>query len=141
MSAPILLGLRLLAVVLLYAFVGLALYLMWRTLQNQVGLLAQKNRKPLQVILLDGEREQTIDIETEEAFIGRAPECQVYLDNTTVSARHARLFFRHGHWWVEDAGSRNGTLLNDIPVTMATILTDGDTLICGNAIINILLPG
>lgn len=49
---------------------------------------------------------------TETLLIGRSDSCDVRLENTTVSRRHARLLFRDGAWIVQDLGSKNGTLLN-----------------------------
>lgn len=44
--------------------------------------------------------------------VGRAPEAAVFLDDVTVSRRHAE--FRHGAqgWSVRDVGSLNGTYVN-----------------------------
>ena len=47
-----------------------------------------------------------------------------------MSSTHARLFRRDGAWFIEDAGSRNGTLVNEIPADRVA-LTDGDILECG----------
>ncbi|GAB5547709.1 MAG: FHA domain-containing protein [Sandaracinaceae bacterium] len=43
--------------------------------------------------------------------IGRAAECEVVLQHETISLRHARLRVRGPQMWVEDLGSRNGTLI------------------------------
>jgi pSer/pThr/pTyr-binding forkhead associated (FHA) protein len=44
--------------------------------------------------------------------IGRSPEADIFLDDITVSRRHAEL--RHGAegWSLRDAGSLNGTYVN-----------------------------
>jgi pSer/pThr/pTyr-binding forkhead associated (FHA) protein len=44
--------------------------------------------------------------------VGRSPEAEVFLDDVTVSRRHAE--FRHGAqgWSVRDVGSLNGTYVN-----------------------------
>lgn len=44
--------------------------------------------------------------------VGRTPEAEVFLDDVTVSRRHAE--FRHGAqgWSVRDVGSLNGTYVN-----------------------------
>jgi len=39
---------------------------------------------------------------------------------------------RNGQWWIEDRKSRNGTLLNDLPVTEAMVITHGDIIGIGN---------
>ena len=39
---------------------------------------------------------------------------------------------RNGQWWLEDRASRNGTLLNGVPVQQPVIVTDGDVIGIGN---------
>lgn len=48
--------------------------------------------------------------------VGRSPESDVFLDDVTVSRRHAE--FRHGAdgWSVRDVGSLNGTYVNRVRV-------------------------
>ena len=48
--------------------------------------------------------------------VGRTPESDVFLDDVTVSRRHAE--FRHGAegWSVRDVGSLNGTYVNRVRV-------------------------
>jgi hypothetical protein len=141
MSLPILLGLRLLAAILLYAFVGYALYLMWRTLQAQSSSLMERGRTPIKIGMIAADGQETILAFTQaEIFIGREVECELTIDDSAVSARHARLSFHHGHWWAEDAGSRNGTVLNDALLSVPTIITNGDTITCGNTTFDIILP-
>jgi hypothetical protein len=141
MSLPILLGLRLLAAILLYAFVGYALYLMWRTLQAQSVRLMERGQTPIRIGMVAANGQETVLAFTQpEFFIGRESECELFIDDSTVSARHARLSFHHGHWWVEDTGSKNGTVLNETPLTIPTIITNGDTITCGNTTFSVLLP-
>lgn len=44
-----------------------------------------------------------------EYLIGRDPECEIRVDSTRVSRRHARLDLRYSEWLIEDLGSSNGT--------------------------------
>lgn len=44
--------------------------------------------------------------------LGRVPQCQVRLEDTSVSRRHAKVEEREGDLWLVDLGSSNGTLLN-----------------------------
>lgn len=60
--------------------------------------------------------------------IGRSPTSSVVVDDTFASGDHALIALRGGRWWLEDRGSRNGTLLNDIPVNAPMILTHGDII-------------
>jgi hypothetical protein len=66
----------------------------------------------------------------ERTLIGRSPDCVVFLDDVTVSRRHAVLVERDGHWFVEDQGSLNGTFVNRERVESAE-LSDGDELQIG----------
>ena len=68
--------------------------------------------------------------EGERTTIGRSPDCGVFLDDVTVSRRHAVLIERDGRWWVEDQGSLNGTFLNRRRIESAE-LSDGDELQVG----------
>src|SRR5580765_2212116 len=44
--------------------------------------------------------------------IGRSPDCDVFLDDVTVSRRHAVLVEEGGRFSIEDQGSLNGTFVN-----------------------------
>jgi hypothetical protein len=48
----------------------------------------------------------------ERTTIGRSPDCDIFLDDVTVSRRHAVLVRRDGTFVIEDQGSLNGTFLN-----------------------------
>ena len=48
----------------------------------------------------------------ERTRIGRSPECEIFLDDVTVSRNHAVLVEREGRFFVEDQGSLNGTFVN-----------------------------
>jgi len=44
--------------------------------------------------------------------IGRSPDCDIFLDDVTVSRRHAVLIARDDGFVIEDQGSLNGTYVN-----------------------------
>jgi len=44
--------------------------------------------------------------------LGRAPECDLFLDDVTVSRRHAELHAVDGAWELADSGSLNGSYVN-----------------------------
>ena len=44
--------------------------------------------------------------------IGRSPDCEIFLDDVTVSRDHAVLVERDGGFSIEDQGSLNGTFVN-----------------------------
>jgi pSer/pThr/pTyr-binding forkhead associated (FHA) protein len=65
-----------------------------------------------------------------ETTIGRSPDCGIFLDDVTVSRKHAVFVERDGGFFVEDQGSLNGTFVNRKRVESAQ-LEDGDELQIG----------
>jgi pSer/pThr/pTyr-binding forkhead associated (FHA) protein len=65
-----------------------------------------------------------------ETTIGRSPDCGIFLDDVTVSRKHAVLVERNGGFFIEDQGSLNGTFVNRKRVESAQ-LDDGDELQIG----------
>jgi len=72
--------------------------------------------------------------EGESLVIGRDPGCELVIEDSRVSKRHARLRWSGDGWAIEDLGSKNGTAVNGQTVDGAT-LRDGDTISFGG------LPG
>jgi FHA domain/zinc-ribbon domain len=66
----------------------------------------------------------------ERTRIGRSPDCDIFLDDVTVSRNHAVLFQRDGAFVVEDQGSLNGTFVNRRRIDNAE-LENGDELQIG----------
>jgi FHA domain/zinc-ribbon domain len=62
--------------------------------------------------------------------IGRSPDCDIFLDDVTVSRNHAVLIEEDGHFSVEDQGSLNGTFVNRRRIDSAP-LQEGDELQVG----------
>lgn len=63
--------------------------------------------------------------------IGRAPECELRVDDTYASQQHARLFAKNNSWFVEDLGSTNGTFVNDQKLAAPAMLQPGDEVRVG----------
>jgi len=66
----------------------------------------------------------------ERTRIGRSPDCEIFLDDVTVSRNHAVLVEREGAFSVEDQGSLNGTFVNRRRIDSAR-LENGDELQIG----------
>jgi hypothetical protein len=77
-----------------------------------------------------GRAGETFQLEAGPTTIGRSPECAIFLDDVTVSRKHA-VFSQDGdRWQLEDQGSLNGTFVNRERVETAE-LSDGDELQIG----------
>ena len=66
----------------------------------------------------------------ERTTIGRSPDCDIFLDDVTVSRNHAVLVVEGDRFVIEDQGSLNGTYVNRRRVESAE-LEDGDELQIG----------
>jgi DNA-binding winged helix-turn-helix (wHTH) protein len=64
-------------------------------------------------------------------IIGRDPRSTVWLDDESVSRRHALITVDNDVARVEDLESTNGTLLNRTPLETSTALQDGDVVRVG----------
>lgn len=131
MSGTLLLLLRLAMAAALYAFLAWALITLWRELRQQEGLTAVEGVPPIQMVLQTIEGPIPYQFAVSEVLIGRDRGSDCYLEDLTVSGRHARLSYHNSQWWVEDLGSTNGTYLNDDRVDMPVVLTSGDELRIG----------
>jgi FHA domain-containing protein/zinc ribbon protein len=58
--------------------------------------------------------------------IGRSPDCDVFLDDVTVSRNHAVLVEENGRYTIEDQGSLNGTYVNRRRVESAELGDDDE---------------
>lgn len=102
---------------------------------------------PAQTALLDSTTSDVAWVEVTEAIsgagerfavgarlaIGRDPsQCQLVLDDEAVSSRHAYIERDRATYVLYDAGSRNGTFVNDEQIAHHT-LRDGDMLRIGRA--------
>ena len=61
---------------------------------------------------------------------GRHPDSDIFLDDVTVSRRHAEFRLETGEFQVVDVGSLNGTYVNREPVDSA-VLANGDEVQIG----------
>ena len=71
-----------------------------------------------------------IALDADLVTLGRHPDSDVFLDDVTVSRRHAEVRREGARYWVRDVGSLNGTYLNR-ELTDDSELHDGDELQVG----------
>jgi len=67
---------------------------------------------PKLVIIKDGEPQEEKVIENEHTTIGRAPDCDIALDDALVSRHHIRIICILDDCFLEDLNSANGTMVN-----------------------------
>jgi hypothetical protein len=76
-----------------------------------------------------GRAGETFTPSGERTLIGRAPECDIFLDDVTVSRRHAELLHDRGRFTIRDLGSLNGTFVNRTRVESAELHDDDEVQI------------
>jgi pSer/pThr/pTyr-binding forkhead associated (FHA) protein len=140
MSASIVLALRILTAIALYAFLAWALYSLYREVQRQGFTLANRRVPGISLMVRQGSGSASLrHFAQPEIILGRDPGSDIPLLDDRVSARHAQLVYHHGQWWLEDLASTNGTFLNNTPISMPTVITSGDEIMCGNIRLTISL--
>ena len=138
MSAVIILILRVLSALSLYAFFGLIIFLLWKNLINKDTTVAASQRPT--ITIKDISKDETQNFRENEVFIGRDELAQIrFQHDEAVSNMHARLFYKENNWWVEDLQSTNGTFLNQDPIITPTIIISGDQITCGKTTIEITM--
>jgi len=80
-----------------------------------------------------------LDLATTTA--GRHPDSDIFLDDITVSRRHAEIVREGDDYRVRDAGSLNGTYVNRERIEDTAPLTHGDVLQVGKYKLHFLVAG
>ena len=131
----VLLIFRVAIAVVLYVFMAALFRTLWKEMKL-TGAQLETGQKPLGTLtVLDG---GDSDAETGIRYplspyttLGRAPTNTIVVTDSFASNDHAHISQQAGQWWLEDKNSRNGTLLNDIPVGDPVVLTSGDIISIG----------
>jgi hypothetical protein len=126
----LLLGLRLLLVILLYAFLGTISVILWRDLKRASQSRHKAPTGRLVVVKAEGEglSEGAVFPLQPITSLGRSPNNTIVIPDTYTSAQHALLSWREGQWWLRDCQSRNGTLLNGACLEESVIVSGGDVI-------------
>ena len=72
---------------------------------------------------------QTFMLTGSRTLVGRSPDCDVFLDDVTVSRRHAELLREGESFTIRDLGSLNGTFVNRQRVESAELHDDDEVQI------------
>lgn len=93
-------------------------------------MTSQRPSYPSLTIIKGPQTGSTFVLDKNEISIGRDPSCGVFLNDMTVSRKHAVLKVAGESATVEDLGSLNGTWVDGAIVNNAT-LSDGSTIQIG----------
>jgi pSer/pThr/pTyr-binding forkhead associated (FHA) protein len=89
-------------------------------------LLARSNAAP------NPEETREYALDGHDVAIGRSPSCDLVLEgDQLISRRHALMRYDGEHYSLVDLGSSNGTFVNEMEITEAHTLVDGDRISIG----------
>lgn len=128
MSGTVFLIVRVLMALALYAFVGWGFWTLWRLLKKEIAAVTTPPIAWLSLTHRIDHYDEVYEFHTPEVIVGRDPASDLHLEDKTISARHARLSFHHGQWWVEDLRSTNGTFVNQEQVIEPLVIISGDRI-------------
>jgi FhaA, N-terminal domain/FHA domain len=86
-------------------------------------------RRSKAILVLDGRR---MLIPARGGVVGRSRQCDVVIDDSGVSRRHAELSPGAEGWRIEDLGSTNGVRVNGSAVRGSRVLEQGDRIEMGS---------
>ncbi len=127
----LLLILRVLLAILLYAFLTAILVMVWRDVRQ--ATISRESIRPGGQLTVLQTTDEAIEVGTTFALqlvtsIGRLSNNTITISDTYASSQHALLSWKEGQWWLEDQGSRNGTLLNETRIVDPTVVSTGDVI-------------
>ncbi len=129
----ILLLLRFISAFLLLVLLGALFRFLWRE-QRFASADIENKRRHFGYLVMLREIDGHIHL-TGEKFalkpitsLGRSPTNTVIITDNFASSEHALVTLRQGQWWLEDRGSRNGTLINNVPVKQPIVISEGDII-------------
>ena len=96
----------------------------------RVTATVEASSMPVLVVHKGAETGERFYLEDGTYTVGRDPESDIFLNDVTVSRRHASIDVIGGNASVSDTGSLNGTYVNDVLVDSAH-LVNGDALQIG----------
>jgi len=88
-------------------------------------------------ILYPEEDRQTVQFPETGLLIGRDFSCDLRLTDEFVSAKHCRISFENGTFFLEDLGSTNGTSIDGMEVEKKSILNEGQSIQIGITVMKI----
>lgn len=102
--------------------------------QNSVSQPRRSAQEAILKILRGGQIQALYKLQGSEVSIGRSPECSIFLNDMTVSRRHAKISRLESGYVIEDLNSYNGVWVNNKSIERI-LLVQGDLIQIGSFVL------
>jgi pSer/pThr/pTyr-binding forkhead associated (FHA) protein len=110
-----------------------------RPVKTSSGSRSSKRRGSLSLSFVEPATRRGEAVQVEKPLVvGRGVDCDLVLNDTFLSTRHARFTFDAGDLLVEDLGSTNGTFINQKIIAHRTRLDKGDIVQVGGVLFEVV---
>lgn len=107
--------------------------------QHEIAIRKEKHHimapqgKPIKIRIICGNSTARLIDTTivDKLVVGRSDKCDIYLDDMKMSRVHFEIVNVNGEFWINDLGSANGTLLNNVKIIKGRKLRTNDEIIAG----------
>jgi len=112
------------------------------TMRTKINLTGSSDSPPCLVFIRGGTPGKVIELELSAPYlVGRSPDCQLQIDDPTVSMKHAVIVEQQGTYFIKDQDSTNGTMIGESVITASTKLNGGELIRFGDVLVKFLLHG
>lgn len=105
--------------------------------QKLVSSVLPSSTSACLVIIYGAELGRRIELEEGSIEVGRSSNCELVIDDDSVSRQHARIFWSESSYVLKDLGSTNHSYIND-KIVHEQSLVDGDLVKIGRAILKFI---
>lgn len=96
---------------------------------------------PTLIIVAKDAAPQLVSLGKHQRYVlGRDATCDIHLDDSASSRRHAELFTTHDGFYIRDLASSNGVFVNGVKINNAYHLAHEDAIIIGNLLLYFSFP-
>ncbi|SEF58413.1 FHA domain-containing protein [Eubacterium ruminantium] len=108
-----------------------------RTLNGEIRnepVVQKKIGVPIKMDVFSGETllKSTTEYINRSSIVGRAENCEITIDDETISRQHFVIEYREGSFYIQDLETTNGTFLNGVRITHKRRLNQDDRIKVGS---------
>lgn len=104
--------------------------------EQMTSIGSTRRDKPCCLVQYSGEQiGKRFSVESNVCIAGRSPQAAIFIDEPSVSRKHAKIFAYQDKVTIEDLGSSNGTFVNDQQVTDKLTIQSGDMIRLGTVML------